>query len=97
MGIDMGSSLFIGLPAKEFDEDFIDDCQMNDTLSRISPTYDCGNDEAYLGVHIYTACESADKIKIDFQKIQIAIQSAIDDFKEITGKDGNLYISSDVN
>lgn len=94
MGIDVGCALVVGLPFYDVVESGDEYYEKYDfTLSRVSPLYDCPSDECLLGVPVAREDYTYREIKGDILQL---VEDAKEKFKQITGKDGKLYVSADV-
>lgn len=76
MGIDYSAAIVVGLPASEFDENFINDLDENyawgESLDRIPPYYDAPTEDCIIGYYyLYSGDYSARAIALgDLAKLE---------------------------
>lgn len=90
MSISYDAVIVVGLPFNEVCEDsdeFYD--KYEDKLDRISPYFDASNDDCLIGITYASSCDYQYKeLASEFtMKANLAL------FKQITGKEGKVYLS----
>lgn len=94
MGIDVGCALVVGLPFYEVVESSGEYYEKyEDVLDIASPTFDCDHDRCLLGVFIASEYYEYQEITGDVQSL---IDEALDRFRQVTGKQGKLYVTANV-
>lgn len=88
MGMYYKAKLIVGLPHEELEGDV--DEETMDELDRASPYYDCDQDDMILGVEVASTNDYQHK---EFVYDQAKVDSAKLEFKELTGKEGRLFLS----
>lgn len=105
MGIDIGARVVVGLPAGEIDVDeetleehydgSLGEWAYENGLNRTSPYFDADDEDCLIGVVLadvdYTYTEMG-----DLQDLVAEVEAAQKKFKEVTGKEGKLYVSPNV-
>jgi hypothetical protein len=91
MGIDISTSIVVGLEYHEFGEGVIESEVFE--LERVSPSFDCPNYECVFGCIVLNT-ETYKQLTIEDLHSDIA--EAHVEFKNITGLQGKLFISPDV-
>lgn len=91
MGIDYSAAIFVGLHRSELeDHENFEDFENGD-LDQAPPFYD-GGQAAIFGVSVvHSGDYSASEIE---GSLDAKIQAAKDSFKETTGRDGKVYITT---
>lgn len=96
MGIQHEAVIGVGLPAKElcsdhdeFEEKYGDQC---DVLELVPPWYDADYRYCQAGVIVYQIEDGS--LDIDLVYLEDGIKVAMDEFKEITGQSGKLFLST---
>lgn len=89
MGVEYAAAIVVGLPVSEFeDHDQIEQFG----FEVVAPYYD-GDAAGIAG--IVTHCTSSySRAKLDVGSIAVAIDEAKKEFKEATGKDATVYLST---
>lgn len=90
MGMYYKAKLVVGLPYGELVFDLEDEDDLLDELDRASPYYDCDQDDMIFGVEI---AATSDYSHQEFTYDQAKVDSAKLEFKELTGKEGRLFLS----
>lgn len=94
MGIEYSARIIVGLTHEEL-EDFLVGVEdpYDVGLYMVSPYFDADYCDCLFGV-IVQSCNDYSYVEVDTNKLMLNIDEAHQKFKEITGKSGQLYLST---
>ena len=94
MGIEYSARIIVGLPHEEL-EDFLEGMEDPYDLGLyvVSPYFDADYCDCLFGVVVQT-CDDFSYVELNTKQLMLSTDQAHLMFKEITGKDGRLYLST---
>ncbi len=94
MGVEYSARIVVGLPHEELEE-FLQDMEDPYDLGLyiVSPYYDADYCDCLFGV-LVQSCNDYSYVQLNTNKLMLDTDEAQRKFKEITGKEGRLYLST---
>lgn len=96
MSVEYSARLVVGLPYGELKEwfNFLDDFwDYEEHLDQVSPYFDADKEDCLYGV-VVKKCNDYSYSEVDEKSFPNDVQRAHKKFKDVTGKEGKLYLSA---